>query len=411
MINIKAVIKSSRIHQIGLIVFLSLYLIVGINTQFILIAKSPPSVKLFADFEHYERALSYALNKKDPYSIRSIGQGYLYPPPALLIIETFHSIKPFFLKFLIYSAFNVAIMILIVTNIAKYYGYSSQKIWYWYVLCLGFSPFLELLYVGQINLITLLGICMLFLWSASSPIISGFGLGLAIITKVSPILFFWYLGAIRKFKSIMATLVWIVVITSVSIIKYGISPVLKYPKVLQWITEQLPISTNSQSLVSKIAMLSQTQFQQLFSIIPEFLTSEYQIGQRFLTFYILLVIFLSSLITLRLKQPIEPVFIIVSLGATLLPNVMWYHHYVFLLLPILIWMGWKQLDIRVITWCLIGFLIIQVDRFYLTGGLLIHIFSHISLLAVLLWQFQQAKSQPKGQPLDTLSVKKHPEYS
>jgi len=76
----------------------------------------------------------------------------------------------------------------------------------------------------------------------------------------------------------------------------------------------------------------------------------------------------------------------------ILPNIMWYHHYVFVLLPILIWMGWKYPDFKITAWCLLGLTIIQVER-YLTFGFLAHVFVHISMLLILLGQIRQFYSQ------------------
>ena len=99
---------------------------------------------LLEDFGYYERAALHALDGKDPYAIRDIGPGYLYPPQALLVIEVFSHIKPLFLKVSLLSVTNIALMASMVYGIARHYGYSSNKVWYWYVICLGFAPFLEL---------------------------------------------------------------------------------------------------------------------------------------------------------------------------------------------------------------------------------------------------------------------------
>src|SRR6185295_10120289 len=78
------------------------------------------------------------------------------------------------------------------------------------------------------------------------------------------------------------------------------------------------------------------------------LTAQYQIVQRTYLLYILLVLILSSLLTLQGKQSKEPLFIVTVLGMMLAPNILWYHHYVFMLLPLLVWMGWKGLDASVV---------------------------------------------------------------
>jgi hypothetical protein len=79
------------------------------------------------------------------------------------------------------------------------------------------------------------------------------------------------------------------------------------------------------------------------------------------------------------------------------PNILWYHHYVFFLLPLLIWMTWQRQNNLVMLWCLTGMLIIQFDYFLLTGGLLIHLFGHFSILA-LLFQSTHQPAQNKNLP-------------
>jgi hypothetical protein len=76
--------------------------------------------------------------------------------------------------------------------------------------------------------------------------------------------------------------------------------------------------------------------------VVRFFTAEYLAIHRLLTACLLLAIVASGLLTYFGKQPREPLFIVTALGMTLSPNVMWYHHYVFLLLPLFIWMGWSR---------------------------------------------------------------------
>ena len=95
----------------------------------------------------------------------------------------------------------------------------------------------------------------------------------------------------------------------------------------------------------------------------------------------------------------EPLFIITSLVMVLASNIVWYHHYVFFLLPLLVWMGWRRLKRSVLAWCFGGLLLIQVDRTHLTYGLLIHLWGHVSVLALLFWQTSQFVKQLKSGPV------------
>lgn len=404
MRNINLNAKSPFLRSILIVLYLCLYLAIGFYTELQLI-KSKPYNSLLEDFRFYQRAAFDAFDGRDPYALRDIGEGYLYPPPALLIIEIFSHIKPFYLMAFLYSAANIAFLILMIFGIVKYYGFSSNQMWYLYVIGLGFAPFLELLHVGQINVITMFGIFLLFIWTNSSPILGGLGLGLAIVTKVTPLFFFGYLIVNRKYKIIAATIVVISIMIILSILRYGFTPVLEYPNTFRWLLDQFPLDQNSQSLAAKLAIGGHDgRFQKIVFLLPAplqvpiesifmYFTLNYRTVQRVLMIYILLAIIISSIFTFYGKLPSEPLFIVTALGMIFSPNVMWYHHYVFILLPLLIWMGWSRFNKRVVIWCLMGFLIIQFDRSVPPHGLFIHAFGHISLLAILIWQIQQFYSQ------------------
>jgi len=384
----------------------------GIYTELKLIELFPIPEHLLQDQRYYDRALHAALEHRDPYAIRRIGTGYLYPPQALLIIELFSHIQPFFLRVALHSVVNIALLGSVVYGIARYYGYSIEKVWYWIVLCFGFAPFLELLHIGQINVITMFGIFTMFFWEVPSPVLSGVGLSLAAITKVTPLLFLGYLAVNKSYKVIGVAFAATVLLSLLSVLRYGISPLLTYPDVFRGLLRQFLLTTNSQTLAAKLAVANYPQFQQFLATLPAILsepiglviatlTAQYRIVQGTYTFYILLVLIVSALLTLRGKQPNEPLFIITALGMMLAPNILWYHHYVFMLLPLLVWMGWSGLDASVVTWCCIGLLIVQIDRRFPPYGLVIHIFSDISMLTVLFWQIRQFRSRKTGGNLET----------
>lgn len=378
--------------------YLFAYLVAGLYTELVFTTTTPIPAKLFEDFRYYARALTEALNGGDPYAIRAIGPAFLYPPPALFVVEVFDGIEPFLLRVSIYSVFNIALLLSIVYGIARYYGYSIDRIWWWYVLCLGFAPFLELLHIGQINLITLFGLFVLFVWDQTSPFAAGLGLALATATKVTPLAYVPYLLANRKCKTLGATIAFLILLACLGALRYGLMPALEYPDVFGGLLNQFVTDTNSQSLVAKLAWLSSfPQLRDIISVLPAALQTPingtlgfFEVGapvvQRTLSLYILVVITVSCILTFLGRQPKEPSFIVTGFAMLLAPNILWYHHYVFILLPLLIWMGWSQLDGRVVAWSLLGLLIIQVDRYFPPYGLIIHIFGHASLLAVLFWQ-------------------------
>src|SRR5260370_41118214 len=82
----------------------------------------------------------------------------------------------------------------------------------------------------------------------------------------------------------------------------------------------------------------------------------------------------------------ERLFLVIGILGAVMPNILSYHHYVFLLLPVLVWLGWTRMEPRVLVWCLAGLTAIQIERWELPQGLLAHAFAHLSALGLLVWQ-------------------------
>lgn len=77
----------------------------------------------------------------------------------------------------------------------------------------------------------------------------------------------------------------------------------------------------------------------------------------------------------------------------------------FILLPVFIWLAWSRLHPAVVLWCFLGLNIIQIDRWFLTRGLLSQLFVHMSILGILAWQIVQAlRSQEEPVSLKSAAV-------
>ena len=394
-------INISKLLNILLVIVLCLYVIAGVYTALPLILDKIPTL-IFEDFLIYQKAVELTFRGANPFRTTGGDTNFFYPPPSLLVVEVFSHIKPFLLKVATYTTVNILLVVLMVRGVAKKYDYGIRDTWYWYVLCLGFAPFLELLTIGQINVLTMFGIFVLFFWENRSPIIAGLGLALAIITKVTPVLLFGYLLFNQKYRVILITVMWVLILIGATALRYGFSPLIRYPAAFQDLTDTFVLDKNSQSLVAKlvtIAMAGQP------SPISNYIIQNYQDIQTFLMGYLFLIICASILIAFFGKQPKEPVFIITVLAMMLSPNVMWYHHYVFVLLPLLIWMGWSRLDKRVVVWCLVGLFTIQLDRWSPPYGLFNHLYCHISLIVLLTWQIKEFRKINKREILAVFKKK------
>jgi hypothetical protein len=356
-----------RWKRIALVVFLVIYLAGGIFTLVRQVLALPFPDSIFMDFGFYEEALARSLSGGEMYAVREIGPAFLYPPPALLAVEALNLIPEPVLRAAFFGAFDLLMAAAIVYGLTRKYGISLEASWYWYPLALGFGPLLVSIEMGQINMLTQFGLALMLFYEMTAPAWAGFGLGLAIMTKVTPLFFGAYLLAGRNVKTLGWTAVSLAGLAVLAALRYGIQPFFDYLAVFRAMTGVIPVGVNGQSLAAHLARLG---------------FANLGLAQFGLTFYLLVVILLAAYLAFRQGQK-EPLFIVTALAMLLSPNIVWYHHYVFFLLPLLLWMAWRR-DSRAVTlWCLAGMLLIQFDYFALSGGLLIHIFGHLSILAVM----------------------------
>jgi alpha-1,2-mannosyltransferase len=369
---------ASRAARYTIALALGEYILFGLLTELILLTIKPLPHYLLEDFNDYLRAYLAAAHGGDPYQIRSIGAGFLYPPPALLLVGMFALIPGNIPRAAVYISLNLLVLGAMLVGIAHHYSLSFRRIWWWYLLAFLFAPMLELLHVGQINLIASCGIFLLFLYEERLPMLAGFGLSLAICLKLTPLIFVVYLLVQRRWTTLGWTLTMLVVECTVSALFFGWQPLVTYIDVfLHLAGVSVPGDGNSQALGS------------LLNYYGWIAPGAIQTAQHILSLY-LLIVFAASAAMAYLWQQREPLFLVLSLGMMVAPNIMWYHHYVFLLLPVFIWLAWSRHHPAVVLWCFLGLNIIQIDRWFLTRGGLAQLFVHLSILGILAWQISRA---------------------
>ena len=57
------------------------YVVLGFTTVLELVGRKPLPAHFIEDFNYYARAYKDAFELGDPYAVRDIGTGFLYPPP------------------------------------------------------------------------------------------------------------------------------------------------------------------------------------------------------------------------------------------------------------------------------------------------------------------------------------------
>ena len=106
--------------------------------------------------------------------------------------------------------------------------------------------------------------------------------------------------------------------------------------------DSIPLGTNPQSFEARIVWLQQVTAAQpeYFWWLSPFVLfcQDIFLHQRGLNWYLCGVILLSGILLFRSNNERHPSFVIFMLAMILAPNVMWYHHYTLMLLPLLIYM-------------------------------------------------------------------------
>lgn len=386
--------RRARLTQIVVALWLVVYVTAGLRNAAAFISIAPLPDTLLSDYRFYERALRDVQAGHDPYMQDALAFAFLYPPPALLIVLPFAVLPEPVVKPLIYLSVQIILLCSMVYLVARHYHLPLSKTWYWYPLALFYAPFLEQLHVGQINMIPAFGIALLFLGETTYPVTAGGGLAIAILTKVTPTLFLPYLVVMRRWRVLLWAMLFAALLCVVTILLYGVQPFLRYPEIFQGLMRIRTVSINTQAFAAKIAddlaiwHSAGLPLVRALGWLYQTADTSPQTIQGVLTAYLGLIMVASGICaTFTAKR--EPFFIIVAFGSILSSNVLWYHHYVFFLLPLLIWLGWKPYDLRLLLWCLCGLLLIQVDRWSLTYGLLIHVFGHLTILILLIGQIRE----------------------
>lgn len=365
-----------KARQMVFVLVLALYVGLGVQTFSQTLAR-PIGPKFMEDFDIFIRAYQNAVEGNNPYANRNSGTDFLYPPPSLFVFGSLGIIASPDLRAGVFIALNLVALGVMLCGVGMRYGYSIRKIWWWFPLAFGFAPFLELLFVGQINLITVFGIFLAFYFADTLPVFSGAGLWLSIVTKVTPVAFLGYLFIVRAWRSFAWSIAILGASFIVSSLVFGVNSTTNFIVVLNSLKGVFYGQFDSQALVSIFVAhgwLEQGAWVPL---------------QDALDYYIAAVSAVSAVLAWQSRR-FEPFFIVLSFGVAMLPNNLWYNRHVFLLLPIFVWCASSRLDLRVVVWCVGGLFIIQLDRYLPTYGLMIHLFAHASIAAILTHQFLEA---------------------
>ncbi|HEX2978825.1 MAG TPA: glycosyltransferase family 87 protein [Anaerolineaceae bacterium] len=201
------------------------------------------------------------------------------------------------------------------------------------------------------------------------PWLAGLGLCLGAITKVTPLIFMGYLFINRRFRALIWSVVWMIAVCLFTGLVYGFDLYSSFLDQFFYLLTYIGTDLNNQGLLAKLQTLGMISSE----MVPTLKT--------LLTGYYTLVILVTAGAAWIARVCIST-FVTLLLVMVLAPNMIWYHHYVFLLPAVILLVSQRQKSIWGYTLAAAFLLILQVDRYRLTSGLLIQACSHITLLGL-----------------------------
>jgi len=245
---------------------------------------------------------------------------YLYLPIFALPFQGF-SILPFPFAWKIWLAINIFIIlffILILFSSVQFFHKNIKKINLFVILSFLYSPLLYDLGVGNINLLMVLLFSLIYLLVRKKrDIVAGIFLGVVILMKLSPILFFAYFLYRKKFKLSISCLLTTLFLLLVSLRLYGIDV---HHKFLQMV--------KLYALLLELIFLTNYHLYGIESIV--------RIAQYLLVALIMGISFIMIRNAKQKEEAFSYEFSLVIINLALICVIMFHQYYSFLIIPVVI---------------------------------------------------------------------------
>ncbi len=387
----------------GQVLFLLVYVTLGFASFFHFLLEKPDffSQALIFDYRIYERAVIHVWQGINPYLEHDVGRGFIYPPPALLFLSGTYLLRlwPLPLKAGLIWAVNLVAMGGLVALVMRWHRRTWAESWWWYVLTLTSLPFLVALFEGQVDILLLWGLVLLW-WMESLPSsLIAAGWMWASWLKVTPLVFLLPLWSKRRYRTWLWAGGIIMGLVLLTIVLWGTDLWINYFGLFKWMTNLVLLDT--EAFVAKVYhALPYGPWRIWFRSHPEVV----RWLQRGHTLYLFFLILLSNGLAYRFKTPGKEHLLLTFAAFPLLPSIVWEHHFTFFFLPLMFW--WASAPSgRRSAWVAGGMLLFQINHYALFAGLPwsrvglgIYLFIHAFLLYLLGQQIRQIRRRSTTRP-------------
>lgn len=289
------------------------------------------------DFHIYYDAYLKALSGDNPYLPYYIGSSFVNHPFVLSFLSLFSWHQEKWLATFLWVATSALTWVIVVrlvyylvrTATAKREIPDDHRHLGWILAAfLGFAPFWETVHVGQINVFAILALCLVLYYSErNKPVLAGIALGFAIVLKTSPIIFVLYYLVLRKFGLLISCAVTLALLSAVPLFQFSPSALTDFMAILPELGKEIQTSPYNQSILSlSVRLCDALGFENMDPVLT--------IGHKIALIGVLGLILLPALARPSTKLSRLWEFSLLTVTMTLFSPLVWYHHSIFLILPL-----------------------------------------------------------------------------
>jgi 4-amino-4-deoxy-L-arabinose transferase-like glycosyltransferase len=317
------------------------------------------------DFHIYYKAYTKAISGENPYLPYDIGGSFVNHPFVLSFVSLFSWHRQRFLAtfaWVTISAMAWVFVVWLVFQLARA-GKANEGgegpcgyLGWILALFLNFAPFWETIHIGQINVFVVLSLCLMFYYSErEESILSGVFLALAIVLKTSPIVFVFYYLTLRRFRLLVSS--------AFALLLFSLIPALQFsPRVLTDFWAIIPkLGAEIHPTVYNQSILS-LSFRVLTDLGLENVETALIAGHRIVMVCVFGTILAPNLLKRRAEASNLWGFSGLLVAMTVFSPLVWYHHLLFLILPLAILLLRSNRGYTIVGIILI--LVIQLERVF-----------------------------------------------
>lgn len=351
---------------LGVVALLALYVGLDVHSQVSHLADKPLPAFLMEDYSYYARAFARWQAGQSPYADRVIGTAFIYPPQSLLLVGFFESLGPLPIKYAVYATLSLLALLSAVVMVLRAceVSPSDPRAWVALLLALGFGPLGWCLYLGQVNVFVAFTIAAGFFWAERRPHAAGAAIAVGVAIKLTPLVLLVLLLHPRYLRVHVAFLVTSVLLVLVTGAVFGFAQFPAFVSVARELKDSFPVGLGgSLSLLNTLYLLAGALH------LP--MDGWHGTVQLLYTAAVASLLLAAAFICSRARRASTPTrdgerrhlfYALVAIGLTVMPNVLWYHHLIFLLPALLTLLLSPQSTPLLRYGALFALAVIQLDR-------------------------------------------------